>query len=319
MLADAAVAFVVAWTWALQANPNGCAWARVDRMIDFTAFRPFVTRALAPQMIGILARITPEVPVLPIGIPPGLELATLLVSSSFLLLTVRAARRLQHSTMAHPAPVATRSILAWCAALSVLVLMIGRTQIYGMIYDPATLGLTIFAVALLAERAWRAYVLIFLAACMNRETAMFLIPVFILYAWPEMSCRRFLELLVTQIVGFVAIRGLIELAAVGTGVVPPVRDSLSAFLPTLGAGAVIIASSALLVAGVIRAPRTLGPALLLVPISVVAFLAQGNPGEYRVFLEAVPAFVIAAAVVCGGGAPVTHAIPNPTGSGHRSP
>jgi hypothetical protein len=324
VVADVAVATAVLWTWVLFAGLNTAASARIEWLVDWTAPRalvPFLIGAVEPLVPAGLADVAPFDGMVKafsegfVATPPALAIAALAVMLPFIVLAIRATRRL----LAVEAPelgAATRSAIAWATAASLLVLMIGRNNFgrpyLGHVYDPATLGFTAACLALLAERRWRAYVAALAVAAVNRETAIFLIPVFCLFAWPLLERRRFAGLLAVQVVSVVAIRGALELAARD---LPTMDRSLKLailpatdFLPIDGEAIGVVFALALFTLGRLYTSGLALASLVMVPIAVVAYLLAGEPGEYRVFLEIVPV----AALACGallGARPVALSAP----------
>jgi hypothetical protein len=335
-IADVAVATMALWTWVLFAAINTTSVARIEFLVDFTAQKPFVTRALVPGLIRVGESILPDLGWLAgysivaatlraytldfIPTPPTQAILAFVIMAGFTLLAIRAMRRLL-ATEAPGLGEATRSALAWLTPCALLVLMPGRNAFgrpyLGMIYDPATLGLVALCLALMAERRWRAYVVAFCLAAVNRETAVYLLPVFGLFGWWTLDRRRFVSLLAVQVAAFVAIRGVLEWAAHGLptynpGIklaILPASDFLPVGMETIG----VLAVLAVFVVARLSTRGLALASLVMLPVATVAYLLAGEPGEYRVFLEVTPVFVLAVGVLAAKNhAPVLAYAPHPT-------
>jgi hypothetical protein len=292
--------------------------ARFADMVGGTASRPFVYRALLPQTVGAVGRITPD----------RFELA---VASS-----VRDHRRSSdafarlgwQTDAAYQYLVAALLMylclvgfayfcarLAWAAgepehsgrsgaSLAVLALY-GLTPffIYGShVYDPPQILLYTASLYFLARLAiWR-FLLLFALTALNKETALLLVPIFAVFSRPLLPRRRYLQVLVGLSAVYLAIRiglwtvfrgnpgGIVESHLVDHGLAPATWVKMYARTPYF---ALLLAAAFLLWS---RRPRFLKIALIgtLPPLAALA-LFLGYVDEWRGYYEAYPVvFALAA-------------------------
>ncbi len=80
------------------------------------------------------------------------------------------------------------------------------------VYDPAVLLLFTLGLGLMVRRRWRPFILVFLAACLNKETAVLLTMVFAIHFFSSerMERRLFRRLLAAQAGIYMAVRAVVE-------------------------------------------------------------------------------------------------------------
>jgi hypothetical protein len=313
--ADGLIAAFVLWVFLLGSGVNTAGWARIEQMVDYSAFRPFVTRALLPLIVRGANAVVPrldrlaELPLLDGTLAaffqnyaPGRErnvtqaLLSFAAMWAFLVVGIRAMRRLL-SAVDDGLSVAARSAWAWISPCLILVLMAGRgARNYGFVYDPATFGLFALALALIAEERWRAYVPVFLLAALNRETGSYLFPVFCLYGWSRLKRGRFAELATAQVVGFAAIRTVLEVFALDLGSMRQHHAAYVDFVPSLSEVPLVAATIGAIVCGLVGKHPYLLASAGMYPIAALGYFVGGSPGEYRAFIEVIPVAVTAVAV-----------------------
>jgi hypothetical protein len=248
-------------------------------LMSGTAHKPFVGRVLLPAL-GLLTSaglgITPEA-----AVAAWIYLS--LFGSSVALLWLCAAFW----------PGGPRHEIA---ALLLPLAAMPLSLAFRHIYDLPTLFLFTLGLAALAHRRWRAFLVIFAVACLNRETTILLSLVFALWYARRLEPPLFWRLLLMQAGIFL----LIRLPLLWQFRDNPGR-SLSFYLdvhmrvyaerPALALVHLLIA--ALIALACAHAWRQKPPglrraALALVGVLVPLFLVAGFPFEVRVFYEALP-------------------------------
>jgi hypothetical protein len=248
-------------------------------MLEGTAHRPFVTRALVP----LVARIITEL--LPVG---AREVVSALMFLS-LLGFVWALRHLAHTFW----PPSARLDAA------LLLSLLGQAPLmfaYRMIYDFTTLFLFTLCLALMARERWAAFLAVYAVSCVNRETTVLIPAVFLAVCYDRLPVRRLAALAVAQAIIFLAIRGALTWQF---------RDNpggnfefslffqllIYAHMPLESAAHALLAAAALMlvVYGFRRKPRFLRRAfIVLAPALLALYLLFGNPWEIRAFYELYP-------------------------------
>jgi hypothetical protein len=189
--------------------------ARLPDMVYGTAHRPFVYRTLIPTIVRISAPSIPD---------------DTLQESAF----VRSTFALFDWEMAYAREYVAALVLiflgffafAW-AVRDLITSLYGKQVVYSYIvsiaavflliafwsrgytnyiYDIATLTLTTFSLSLIVRQRWNTYLVVFLLACINKETAILLTLVFTVHYFARLERRRFAALFAAQI----AIFGLIK-------------------------------------------------------------------------------------------------------------
>ena len=188
-------------------------------LVDGTAHRPFVYRALAPAVIRTLDKIVPEtindrlVSVASSG--PVAELFTrygweqeyapvYLITAGFLFVCLL--------LFVHAFGVFSRSQYemnpVFCRVFS-LVALAGLPcffRYYSYLYDFPHLVLFCYAMAMMSLRRWKAYLPLFVLACLSKETTVLLIAVFVIHYWKARKTMPFFALAAAQVVVFASVK-----------------------------------------------------------------------------------------------------------------
>jgi len=252
-------------------------------LVAGTAERPFVYRQLAPLLIRAIMAAT--------GV--GLELAaTWLIVASFVGWLL--ALRWLADALFEPAGASWAAVIA---AGPVGLLFVSG----GYIYDPVTLALFTLALALLAHRHWMAYLVLFPALVLCRETAILLVPVWLLWGWDHAESGRYRRGLAWQVVIFVSVKNaLAQIYAGSAG--QALEFNLPAHLafllqyplPNILALSVYGAGLAAALWRWKTQPPFLQAAAVMLPAMFLAYWLLGYPGEIRVFLEVYPVLYLLA-------------------------
>jgi hypothetical protein len=247
-------------------------------MIAGTAYRPFVTRALAPLLIHGIGAV--------MGWPMETA-ATALVYIS-MIGWLAALAWLAEAVL----PAAQARVAPLVAAGPVCLLFIAG----GYTYDLPTLALLTLALGLLARERWNHYLALFPVIVLCRETAVLLIPVYWLWARRLAISRRNLALgLGIQLLAFGVIRGgLAWLYRANGGATFQFHwaEHLAFVInyPVANILALSIYAAALILA-LYRwrtQPAFLHDAAIIIPPIFFGYWLVGYPSEVRVLLEAYP-------------------------------
>jgi len=248
----------------------------IEAMIAGMAERPFVYRQLAALLVRSIIAITGG------GI---LAASVELVLLSFVG-WLWALRWLAASVTPGSAMVAT-------------VLAVGPVGLLfvsgGYLYDPLTLALFTFALALLARRHWAAFCVLFPWLVLCRETSALLTLVYAVWAWPRVSRRRFAADLAYQLIVFAAVKLWLAVrfagnpgATVEFHPAEQVAFLLAYPLPNVLALSVYGAGLAAALWRWNDQSAFLRAAAVILPAMFGAYWLLGFPGELRIFLEAYP-------------------------------
>jgi hypothetical protein len=165
----------------------------------------------------------------------------------------------------------------------------------GYLYDPLTLALFTFALALLASRQWAAYAVLFPWLVICRETAIYLTLVYAVWAWPRVSHRRFALDLANQLIAFSVIKVWLAMAFAGNPGstvefhwAEHVAWLLAYPLPNVLALSVYGGGLAAALWRWNDQSAFLRAAAAILPAMFLAYWLVGFPGELRVFLEGYP-------------------------------
>ncbi|QHI68817.1 hypothetical protein [Tichowtungia aerotolerans] len=188
-------------------------------MVDGTASRPFVYRVLAPTVIRSLENALPDV--------LNEKICTAVAARPVSELFERYEWELEYAS-AYLIAVAVLfvSLLLFVHAFGVLarsqyemnpvflrvlslVALAGLPcffRYYSYLYDFPHLVLFCYALAMMSLRRWKVYILLFVLACLSKETTVLLIAVFIIHFWKKRQTLPFFALAVVQVVIFVTIK-----------------------------------------------------------------------------------------------------------------
>ncbi len=248
-------------------------------MLEGTAHRPFVTRALVPLVARI---ITGLLPVSAQGVVSALMFLSLL---GF----VWALRHLAHTFWP---PSARLDAAALLSLLGLAPLMFA----FRLIYDFTTLFLFTLCLALMARERWAAFLAVYALSCVNRETTLLLPAVFLASYYDRLPIRRLAALTAAQALIGLLIRGALAWHFRDN---PGGNFEFSLFFQLLiyrhmplesAAHGLLGAAALMLVAyGFRRKPLFLRRAFIVLAPSLLAlYLLFGNPWEIRVFYELYP-------------------------------
>jgi hypothetical protein len=219
---------------------NGYAGAQFDEMINGTASRPYVTRALVPNIVHWIVSALPEGARVNLNeyvtkavnkIPPdvreainrtknpgtnrqsnfqtlwwdilGMYLIACVLLFAFLLGFHFAVRYLFQSFFSGP---------RWfsdAVGLGAIAVLPAFFVYYNYIYDLPTLFFITLLLALMARRKWIPYLAVFPLACWNKETTILVTMVFALVywgRWTEISRKNYGLLLLGQTLLYAAVR-----------------------------------------------------------------------------------------------------------------
>ncbi len=171
---------------------------------------------------------------------------------------------------------------------------------YGYIYDFPVLFFTAFLTLMLVRERWRTFCIVLAIATLNKETTIYLIAVYFLYARTRLSKREYLVYGLVQTVLFAVVKiGVNVLYASQRGVMMDYGfyrhidtgvDGYSVYT-LLGFAACV---------GLFgyrweEKPVILKQWLGLLPVAVLVWVLLGNRNEYRIFYEMFPALTLLSA------------------------
>jgi len=295
---DATAAAIALALFTLRAGSSGQltgqGLAPFSRMIDGTAARPFVHRLLLPSLARGLHALLPGP--LRDALPRATEVLALLLVLVCFLAFAFVLRRLLDACYAAPA-----GVRRWAPATALLALPALFLPSSVQLYDPATLLLTALGMLLILERRRPAYYAVFVLAGLNRETAILLTGLFLLWEGRQLTPWRLAQHALAQGMLWAGLQIAIRALHAGN----PGHEAQLLFphnlrllitpraaIPFWG---LLALSLALVVPGWKRAPRFLRLAALVMLIPVaLGTLLTGLPTEMRDYLEAYPALFLIA-------------------------
>lgn len=183
-------------------------------------------------------------------------------------------------------------LFAFAVCEAAFLLVLGEMHVY----DLATIMFFALGLALLAQKNFRTYYLIFLLATLNRETSFLLTLIFMVYGIQEMSPRAWLLGVLYQVLSWFGVRSVLEFTLVSVPGDPfwwtfpkvPVTH-LENYGKTLVLLSILIFILFLVLRKWGQKPQFLRLAfLVLFPIQVVLYILVGSPFEIRVFAESLP-------------------------------
>ncbi len=304
----AAVSTMLLMAFARFSGVNHNEKAPLAAMLDGQAHRPYVTRALVPGLVNVLAAL----------LSPAAKQAV----NAQLNGTYATARLL--ALFAAPSELALQgmltlgvmwlSLLGFGAALRSLMtavydgppLTIDAVSLlvlcgllpffgFGYIYDFTVLWLFTLALALMVRRNWTAYLICFGLAALNKETTILLLIPFTLYhLWPgrRLARQSALKLLLGQLLIFGLIWLTLRLIYAGNpGEASEFHLGDHAFMlqtfPVLGGISTLSGIGLLVLMGLRprqKPPFLIATALIFLPL-LALFIPFGFPYEIRVFYE----------------------------------
>lgn len=203
---------------------NGNPPTMFRNMVDGTAHRPFVYRALVPMVIRAIEQIVPPAcdericemakagPIEELFLRYGWEqeyasayLISAMVLFISLLLFVHAFGVLAKSQY-EMNPVFRRVLSI--AALAGLPCFF---RYYSYLYDFPHLVLFCYAMAMMSLRRWKFYFPLFVLACLSKETTVLLVAMFVVHFWKERKNMPFTALAVAQIMIFAVVKAFVNI------------------------------------------------------------------------------------------------------------
>lgn len=293
-----------------------------DAMYEGNAWKPFVYRVLIPKMTQIVVEATPETWQQPINKsvkewmrdPKTLEtrrllpwigptfnkktsypriVTTLIIYAmlwGYIIMLFKLAKELMPDDTA----------LRWFAPIFGLLAISAFSRPWQYIYDIPVLYLSASCYYFIIRKQYKAYILFFVLACLNRETAIFIFIFFTLWAYKQYNTLAFVSLWVTQCVVFISIKSVLALIYYknpGWFLEENLffvlnKDILGKanFHKMINLGMLFF----LLTYRWKMKPAFLKTGLWLLPAVYTAYVFHGNPGEYRVFFDVLPVLVLLA-------------------------
>jgi hypothetical protein len=192
-------------------------------------------------------------------------------------------------------PPAWRAVAAALSLITLPPFFIGG---FGYIYDLPQLAFAAALVYLMARRWDFAYLAVFALACLNKETTVLFVPLYVYYNWRKESTWRLAAMTSAQLAIFAAIYVALQRIFSANGGVPIEHYWIDQFnflvAPNSWPGVVsVLLMVFLLAVGLRGAHRLLRGVFVLAPPLALLFLYGGWPGEYRVLFEIWPLLIVA--------------------------
>lgn len=292
-----------------------------DGMYDGTTHQPFVYRQLVPLSTRLLVAISPES--LQVWVNDSVEAFRGNTQYEIWRITMPWLEHSFTSPGRHYQRIITMAIIyaslwgyVWAllslarnlfplsAAVAFFAPVFGLLAIssfsypFQYIYDIPVLFLSTACYYFLAARRWRAYVLCFALACLNKETALFIALFSAIWLWKRLSKRGYINLMVAQYFVYAIIR-LALLYAYQDNPGEYLKNHLFRTVPnemlTLSNYERIFKIAFmffLLTFQWNKKPAMLKCSLWLVPVMYAMFLLYGLPGEYRMFFDIMPLLLL---------------------------
>ena len=201
---------------------NGYSRAMFGNMIYGTAAKPYVYRALLPYTVRVVVNAIPDETKATIGDSLGVQPA---VDNLFMILGWEREYLVEYFVAGLLMYMslwgfvwALRYLLGAVYRVSdltrdvfTLAALAGLTQFfryYSYLYDFPAVFLFTFGLALLVRSKWKMFLLVYLAACLNKETAILLTVVYAIYfrGRARLSRSRFASLMAIQLAIFAAVK-----------------------------------------------------------------------------------------------------------------
>jgi len=293
-------------------------------MIDQTVSRPYIYRTLLPTLSQIITQVTPEtvqqyvgqialsIAELPIiqefmirakwteynpilSNPPYLYPTTiilLLMYLSFLLYAF-----MLHRTFLLCFPDRKYAAM-WSTVLGLIVLLPFITHVF-KVYDPPTLAFSILCLYFMVGQQWVPYLIVFTLSCINKETTLLQAFFFAMAFFNKMPRRKYLELLLMQLIIFASIKLAINyIYADSPGLMVKYRHVWVVAVESrriVGWNILWVVFTLWLITAHWRElPATLKHSLWVFFGCTLVYYILGAPGEYRVFFDAFPGMTLMA-------------------------
>lgn len=278
--------------------------ASLARVLEGSATRPYTYRILVPALARFVSPIVPDEMI------DWLANSTGALRATFDRLSAVGYEREAAAVMAIMLlslagfVFAERAFLAelgfgareqFILPLAILLMVLPVTLFTGFYYDFPQLLLVTLSLTLMHRRNWRAYLFFLAMANLNKETAIFLVAIFVVHYWARLPRREFLEVLAWQAIVCGGVRGIILYwfeDNPGATIFYTLPDQIKLFRDhPLG----LVFTVSYLSLAIFRVLRRwaqkhefLRSASVLGAIILGLFVTSGYPLEFRVFLDALP-------------------------------
>ncbi|MFH1186348.1 MAG: hypothetical protein V1755_15140 [Chloroflexota bacterium] len=306
----AAVAALVFIQFCRVSGVGGHGPAKIERLLTGRADRPYAYRALLPVTANLLAPLLDQRIALRIG-----AMSETIMGEGFFL------RRLNGSefpsqvvlilAMMYLSLVGFAAVISgllrdfgylrWVQYLGPVVALLGATLFmrFGYIYDFSALYLFALGSLLMYRRRWWQYVFVLAAGTANKETAIFLCLIFVLYYSRRLTRPHFAALLAIQLMTYGSIQGIVRYATRHNPGQPAQWHLADQFGTLMRSTASVPYGTALTAAGLLSIaalvayrwrdkPEFLRVGMAILPLFLGLFLIWGYPYEIRVLLEVYP-------------------------------
>jgi hypothetical protein len=262
----------------------------LSRLMDGTAHRPFVYRVLVPYTTRLAVSI----------LPLSAKLFTSALLYLFLSGSIASIRSL--SSVFWKSDTINNVVGVLSIILLVPFMMTNRH-----VYDFSTLFLFSSGLTLMARKKWRWYFLVYVLACLNKETTILLTGVFLYHYRHAYKTPAFRKLLALQIAIYTGIRaGIMWVFAGNPGAIMEHNFfDHAAFIRSFPALVAGYAVYVMIMSYAIQREWKRKPAFLkdaftvLAPLMFALYLLGGAPFEIRVFYELSPVLILLAAPSVG--------------------
>jgi hypothetical protein len=288
--------------------------ATFEKVLTGTAYRPYIYRQLLPAAANLAAPLLDG----PSALRLGRRLETVLGDRFF---RARLNGRLYPRQVILILAMMYLSLVGFAVAswafvrhlgygfrtryLVPLALLLASTVFFGFgyMYDFTLLFLFVLGLWCMSGEAWAVYLIAFAVATLNKETALFLVLVFVVHFWKRLAPQKFLALAVAQLGIFALIEGALSYRFrknPGGQFEWHFPDQLATFQelaahsPWLLAlwAAIIVSIGVLVIRAWARKPAFLRSSLSMLPLLVLLFVFFAYPLEIRDFLEVFPIVAI---------------------------
>ncbi len=293
-----------------------------DAMYEGTAWKPFVYRVLIPKLTSIVVDVSPDSWQQGINRsvrewmrhPESMETRRLLpwlgptfhkknIYPRIVSTLIIYAMLWGYIVMLHRLAAALMpddEAMRWFAPIFGLLAISAFSRPWQYIYDIPVLFLSAACYFAMLRQQYKAYVLLFTLACLNRETSIFIFIFFTIWAYKRYTTPVFVSLWVIQCLIFIAVKAILAMAYFKN---PGwfLEENLFFVLnrDILGkANFHKMINMAILFFLVTyrwtQKPAFLKNVLWLLPFVYMGYVLHGNPGEYRVFFDVLPLLVLLA-------------------------
>lgn len=282
--------------------------AALSKVLEGTAERPYVLRYFIPLLAKALSPLLPSafvewfasapfpfkdsIEILSGGVYFSEAITVLILMFISLVGFAYAEKQFLTHLGAHPREQFVLPLLAQ-------IFILPSSLFFAYYYDLPQVFLITLNLIFLYERNWKKYFITFALASLNKETSLFLIPLFIIYYLPRLPRKTFIELLVTQTAIYALIR-VVLLYIFRSNAGAPAFLTLSnhykqysAYPSTLIFTVLFFSIIGFLVLrGWQRKHAFLRATSVIACLILILFFTSGMPMEFRVFLDALPALAI---------------------------